>query len=84
MNISSVLRFVDPIQDQLSGVYSTATLVISVLLILWILNFTITLITRTFTVGKAVGGFYRNYLHRYIRAVITNFINLFSLRRSVQ
>ncbi len=84
MNIASYLKFIEPIQDQLSGVYSTATLLISIFLILWFLNFVITLISRIFIIGKTVGGFYRSYVHKYIRSIIFNITNLISLRRSVQ
>ena len=70
-------KFFQPFQEQLSGVYSTATLVISILLIIWILNFTIALILRIFSLGKSIGTFYRSFVHRYLRIFIYSIFNLF-------
>ncbi len=81
MNYSSYLRLFEPIQDQLSGVYSTATLVISILLLLWVLNLIIGLITRIFSLGKSIGSFYRSFIHRYVRIIILSFMNLFPDRK---
>ena len=77
MNYSSYIKLVEPFQQQLTGVYSTATLIISALLILWIVNLVIALTTRTYTLGKTIGGFYRRFLHRYIRILIFSILNIF-------
>jgi len=81
MNYSSYLKLLSPFQEQLSGVYSTATLVISILLVLWILNFVVGLITKIFSLGKTIGTFYRGFVHRYIRIMIYSFINLFPKKK---
>ncbi|KGG15104.1 MULTISPECIES: hypothetical protein [unclassified Prochlorococcus] len=81
MNYTSYLRLFEPIQDQLSGVYSTATLIISILLILWVLNFVVGLIMKIFSLGKTIGGFYRGFLHRYVRIFIYSFLNLFPKKK---
>ncbi len=78
MDYSTYFKFFQLFQDQLSGVYSTATLIISILLVIWVLNFTIGLVIRIFSLGKSIGNFYRSFLHRYIRIFIFSIINLFS------
>tara|TARA_Y100001968_G_C18741286_1_gene429105 strand:+ start:61 stop:315 length:255 start_codon:yes stop_codon:yes gene_type:complete len=77
MNISDYLQFLEPIQDQLNKVYSIASLAITVLLGLWLFNFFVGLIQRTYSVGKAIGSFYRNYFHRYIRKAILALLGAF-------
>ena len=77
MNISDYLQFLEPIQEQLNKVYSIASLVLTVLICLWLFNFIVGLIQRTYSVGKAIGGFYRNYFHRYIRKGIVGVLNSF-------
>ncbi|MBW3041660.1 hypothetical protein DNJ73_03415 [Prochlorococcus marinus XMU1408] len=77
MNISEYLQFLEPIQDQLNKVYSIASLGLTVLICLWLFNFIVGLIQRTYSVGKAIGSFYRNYIHKYIRRVIIGTFNIF-------
>tara|TARA_B100000700_G_C14615769_1_gene655783 strand:+ start:250 stop:504 length:255 start_codon:yes stop_codon:yes gene_type:complete len=77
MNISDYLQFLEPIQEQLNKVYSVASLGITVLIALWLFNFVVGLIQRTYSVGKAIGGFYRNYFHKYIRKAIIGILNTF-------
>ena len=77
MNISDYLQFLEPIQEQLNKVYSIASLALTVLIVLWLFNFIVGLIQRTFSVGKAIGGFYRNYFHRYLRKAILSILNTF-------
>ena len=67
MNISNFLKIIEPIQDQLTGFYAAATLIISIFIILWFLNFLASIISTTFTIGKSFGSFYRNYILKYIR-----------------
>ena len=77
MNISDYLQFLEPIQEQLNKVYSIASLAITVLICLWLFNFIVGLIQRTYSVGKAIGGFYRNYFHKYLRKAIISILNTF-------
>ena len=77
MSISDYLQFLEPIQDQLNKVYSIASLVITVLISLWLFNFIVGLIQRTYSVGKAIGSFYRNYFHKYLRKAILGVLNTF-------
>ncbi len=77
MNISEYLQFLEPIQVQLNKVYSITSLALTVLICLWLFNFIVGLIQRTYSVGKAIGSFYRNYVHKYIIKVIIGVLNTF-------
>ena len=77
MNISDYLQFLEPIQEQLNKVYSIASLAITVLVGLWLFNFIVGLIQRMYSVGKAIGGFYRNYFHKYLRKAIIGVVATF-------
>ena len=77
MHISEYLQFLEPIQEQLNKVYSITSLALTVLICLWLFNFIVGLIQRTYTVGKAIGGFYRNYFHKYIRKAIVGVLSTF-------
>ncbi len=77
MSISDYLQFLEPVQEQLNKVYSIASLALTVLIGLWLFNFIVGLIQRTFSVGKAIGSFYRNYFHRYLRKAIIGILNTF-------
>ena len=77
MNFSDYLQFLEPIQEQLNKVYSIASLALTVLICLWLFNFIVGLIQRTYSVGKALGGFYRNYFHKYLRNAIVGVLNTF-------
>ncbi len=76
MNYTAYLKLLEPLQEQLSGVYSTATLVVSILLLLWAINFIVGLISKIYGFGKSVGLFYRSFIHRYIRIFIYSIFNL--------
>ena len=82
MDYTAYLRLFQPIQEQLSGVYSTATLVITILLALWVLNFVVSLIMRIFSFGKSIGTFYRSFIHRYVLILIYSIFNLFPKRKT--
>ena len=77
MNISDYLQFLEPIQEQLNKVYSIASLAITVLIGLWMFNFIVGLIQRMYSVGKAIGGFYRNYFHKYLRKAVIGILGTF-------
>ena len=47
--------------------------IIAVILVLWVLNLIAGLIQRTFAIGKAIGIFYRRYLHRYVKMIFIKF-----------
>ena len=77
MSIPDYLQFLEPIQDQLNKVYSIASLALTLLICLWLFNFIVGLIQRTYSVGKAIGSFYRNYFHKYLRKAMIGILNTF-------
>ena len=77
MHISESLQFLEPIQEQLNKVYSITSLALTVLICLWLFNFVVGLIQRIYSVGKAIGGFYRNYVHKYLRKGIVGVLDTF-------
>ena len=77
MNIPDYLQFLEPIQEQLNKIYSITSLALTVLICLWLFNFIVGLIQRTYSVGKAIGSFYRNYFHKYFRKAIVGVLNTF-------
>ena len=81
MNLVNYLQFLEPIQDNVTRFYSTTSEIITVLLVLWCLNFIAGLIQRTYATGRAFGNFYRSYLHRYIGAALNQINSVVSRRR---
>ena len=77
MSISDYLQFLEPVQEQLNKFYSIASLALTVLIVLWLFNFIVGLIQRTYSVGKAIGSFYRNYFHKYLRKALVGVLNTF-------
>ena len=77
MNISDYLQFLEPIKEQLNKFYSIASLALTVLICLWLFNFIVGLIQRIYSVGKAIGGFYRNYFHKYFRKAVLGVLGTF-------
>ena len=76
MSLVNFLQFLEPMQDQFSRIYSTMSGIIAVILVLWVLNLIAGLIQRTYSTGKAFGGFYRNYLHRWLKSIILKVLML--------
>ena len=77
MNIPEYLQFLEPIQEQLNKFYSVASLALTVLICLWLFNFIVGLIQRIYSVGKAIGGFYRNYFHKFLRKAFIGVLDTF-------
>ncbi len=78
MNLVNYLQFMEPLQENLVKIYSTASDVITILLVLWCLNFIGGLIQRTYATGQAFGRFYRTYLHRYAKGSIIGVLTFFT------
>lgn len=79
MNLVNYLQFLEPVQEHVTRIYSTASEIITVLLVLWCLNFIAGMIQRTYGTGKAFGHFYRNYLHNSVKGI---FSQLSSFRKN--
>ncbi len=84
MDITNYFKFLSPLQDQLSGFYSTATLVITFIAILWLINFIFGLIYRIYSLGKSIGFIYRNYFHKYVRYILYSVLYLFPGKRRIK
>ena len=65
----------------MSRLYSTTSEIITVILIIWCLNFFAGLIQRTYATGQAFGSFYRKYLHGFIKSTLAQILNIFAKRR---
>ncbi len=84
MNLVSYLQFLEPVQEHVSRIYSTASEIIVVLLALWCINLLAGLIHRTFTTGKFIGKFYRSYIHPYLKSVIIKLLSVTINRNSIK
>ncbi len=70
MNLVNYLQFLEPVQEHVTRIYSTASEIIIVIIALWCLNFIAGLIHRTYSTGKSFGGFYRMHLHKYLKSLV--------------
>tara|TARA_B100000029_G_scaffold66191_1_gene59064 strand:- start:215 stop:487 length:273 start_codon:yes stop_codon:yes gene_type:complete len=82
INLVNYLQFFEPMQDQFTRIFSTFSGIIAFVLVLWLLNFFATLIQRTYSIGKAFGSFYRNYLHKYFKGIIVKILSFFRSYKS--
>ena len=78
MNFSAFLDLLGPYKEQVVNFYSIASLLVSLVLLLWIFNLIAGFIHRTFLLGRAFGKIYRNYMHSFLKATFIRIINLFS------
>ncbi len=76
MNVVDYLQFLEPVQHNVSRVYSTTSGILTVLIFLWCLNIVVGLTQKIFATGKAVGTFYHNYLQKYFRLLSKSIFNL--------
>tara|TARA_Y100001968_G_C18998292_1_gene544632 strand:+ start:29 stop:328 length:300 start_codon:yes stop_codon:yes gene_type:complete len=84
MTLSDYFQFLEPVEEQINNFYSVASLVVTLLIALWLFNFVVGLIQRTYSIGKICGRLYRNYFHQYIRASITQIIMLFGNSKKLE
>ncbi len=78
MSLVNYLQFLEPVQENFTRAYSVAMQVVAVILVLWLLNFIITMIQRVYSAGKVLGSFYRNYLHKFIRSIVIRVFSIFN------
>ena len=83
MNLVNYLQFLEPVQEHFSRIYSTASEVIAVILVLWCINLLAGLIQRTFSTGKIVGRLYRAYIHPYLKAIVVRLHSLVFKRNTI-
>ena len=77
MNIVNYLQFLEPMQEQVLKIYSMASGIITVILVIWVINFLVGLIRKTYSTGIVIGTFYRNYIHRYLKSLLLKIVSLF-------
>jgi len=82
MNLPDFFPFLDPMQEQFSRIFSIFSGALVIIICLWMLNFIIGLIQRIYSIGKAIGTFYRNYLHGYLQSIIRQSLTVFNLGNS--
>ena len=82
MNVVDLLPILNPMQEQVSKVFTVFSGVIIIVLALWFLNFIFSLIQRIYSIGKAIGSFYRAYLHKYLKALFVSLLSIFPERNS--
>ena len=76
MNFANYLQFLEPVQDHVSRMYSTTSEIITVVLVIWLLNFLAGIVQKTFASGRAFGIFYRNYLHQNLKALMITIVKI--------
>ena len=81
MNPFDYLQILGPMQDQFTRIYSAMSGIIAIVLVLWLLNLLVGFVQRTYATGKIIGGFYRNYLHRYLKLIFSKLFS--SVRKEI-
>tara|TARA_Y100001968_G_scaffold317979_1_gene347633 strand:- start:1288 stop:1584 length:297 start_codon:yes stop_codon:yes gene_type:complete len=84
MDLAHLLNFLAPFHEKFSKFYSIAAYTISAVFILWIFNLIASFIYRTYLLGKAFGNFYRNYFHRFLKAIFLQVSSLVGFRKKIQ
>ncbi len=77
MNLASYLHFFEPVQDHFTRLYSTTSEIITVILVIWVINFLAGMIQKTYSTGKAFGRFYKHYIHKYVISLSSNGLPFF-------
>ncbi len=80
MNFVNYMHYLEPIQEHVTRFYSTTSEIITVLLVIWLLNFFAGMVHRTYSSGKALGGIYWKYFHKYIKS-LNNLVMTFLQKR---
>ena len=84
MDLTSLLQFLEPFQEQIARVYSIGSMIFSVLIVLWLFNFIAGVIQKIYSTGKIFGAFYRRYLHRYLRGLLVQLLQLFKSKANLE
>ncbi len=84
MDFSNLLDLLGPFREQVVQFYSIASVILSLIFILWVFNLVSTFIHRTYLLGKAFGHLYRNYIHRILKFPIKQIKTLFSSKSTLE
>ena len=76
MTTIHILDNLEPFLNSVGRIYEVGGGIITVLAILWILNFVAGLIRNTYAAGHSLGKFYRSYLHRYLKTIVVALLSV--------
>ncbi|KZR60966.1 MULTISPECIES: hypothetical protein [Prochlorococcus] len=76
MTTIHILDNLEPFLNSVGRIYEVGGGIITVLAILWILNFVAGLIRNTYSAGYSLGKFYRAYIHRYLKTIVVALLSL--------
>ena len=76
MTTVHILDNLEPFLNSVGRIYEVGGGIITVLAILWILNFIAGLIRNTYSAGYSLGRFYRAYIHRYLKTIVVALLSL--------
>ena len=76
MTTIHILDNLEPFLNSVGRIYEVGGGIITVLAILWILNFVAGLIRNTYAAGHSLGKFYRSYIHRYLKTIVVALLSV--------
>ena len=76
MTTIHILDNLEPFLNSVGRIYEVGGGIITVLAILWLLNFVAGLIRNTYAAGYSLGKFYRAYIHRYLKTIVVALLSL--------
>lgn len=82
MTTIHILDNLEPFLNSVGRIYEVGGGIITVLAILWILNFVARLIRNTYSAGYSLGRFYRAYIHRYLKTIVAALLSLITKKVS--
>jgi len=72
----------EPFLNNVGRIYEVGGGIITILVILWFLNFVAGLIRNTYAAGHSLGKFYRSYMHRYLKLMVVAFLSIITKKSS--
>ena len=82
MTTIHILDNLEPFLNSVGRIYEVGGGIITVLAILWILNFVAGLIRNTYSAGYSLGKFNRAYIHRYLKTIVVELLSLITKKVS--
>ncbi len=82
MTTIHILENLEPFLNSVGRIYEVGGGIITVLAILWILNFVAGLIRNTYAAGHSLGKFYRTYIHRYLKTIVIALLSVMNKKVS--
>ena len=82
MTTIHLLDNLEPFLNTVGHIYEVGGGIITILAILWFLNFVAGLIRNTYAAGHSLGKFYRSYIHRYLKAIVVALLSIINKKDS--